>query len=107
MNSVIESAYEALDSPFFDLDISEAKSALINISDSSDITLQESEKIVKIIADKLDSEAEIIWGVQIDDSLKNIIKTTIIVKSNKRKTHLDTQHENWLLSHNGPNNNQN
>lgn len=75
----LESVHEALSSPLLDIDISNAKGALINISGSSDLTLHESEKIVQVVADKLDPEANIIWGAQIDESLQNVIRTTIVV----------------------------
>jgi len=79
----IESVQEALNSPLLDLDISDAKGALINISGSSDLTLDESEKIVQIVADQLDPEATIIWGAQIDEDLQNTIRTTIVVSGVK------------------------
>lgn len=79
----LESVHEALSSPLLDIDISDAKGALINISGSSDLTLHESEKIVQIVADKLDPEANIIWGAQIDESLQNLIRTTIVVSGVK------------------------
>ncbi len=79
----IESVHEALSSPLLDIDISNAKGALINISGSSDLTLQESEKIVQIVADNLDPEANIIWGAQIDEDLENMIRTTIVVSGVK------------------------
>jgi cell division protein FtsZ len=75
----LESVHEALNSPLLDLDISNANGALINISGSSDITLQEAEKIVQIVADELDPDANIIWGSQIDEELQNVIRTTIVV----------------------------
>ena len=75
----LESVHEALSSPLLDIDVSNATGALINISASSDLTLQESEKIVQVVADKLDPEANIIWGAQIDESLGNILRTTIVV----------------------------
>ena len=53
----LESVHEALSSPLLDIDISDATGALINITGSSDLTLQEAEKIVQIVADKLDPEA--------------------------------------------------
>ena len=31
-------------------------------------------KIVQVVADKLDPEANIIWGAQIDESLENTIR---------------------------------
>jgi cell division protein FtsZ len=75
----IESVHEALNSPLLDLDISNAKGALINISGSSDLTLQEAERIVQIVADELDPDANIIWGTQIQEELQNIVRTTIVV----------------------------
>ncbi|MBM4240789.1 MAG: cell division protein FtsZ [Euryarchaeota archaeon] len=75
----IESVHEALNSPLLDLDISSAQGALINISGSSDLTLHEAEKIVQIVADELDPDANIIWGAQIQDDLQNVVRTTIVV----------------------------
>jgi len=75
----IESVHEALNSPLLDLDISNAKGALINISGSSDLTLHEAEKIVQIVADELDPDANIIWGTQIQEELQNVIRTTLVV----------------------------
>ena len=75
----LESVHEALSSPLLDIDISNAKGALVNITGSSDLTLHEAEKIVQVVADKLDPEANIIWGTQIDESLQNIVRTTVVV----------------------------
>jgi cell division protein FtsZ len=75
----IESVHEALNSPLLDLDISNAKGALVNISGSSDLTLQEAENVVQIVADELDPDANIIWGTQIQEDLQNTIRTTIVV----------------------------
>ena len=75
----LESVHEALSSPLLDIDISNATGALVNISGSSDLTLHEAEKIVQVVADKLDPEANIIWGTQIDESLQNIVRTTVVV----------------------------
>jgi cell division protein FtsZ len=41
--------------------------------------LHEAEKIVQVVADKLDPEANIIWGTQIDESLQNVVRTTVVV----------------------------
>lgn len=75
----IESVHEALNSPLLDLDISNARSALVNISGSNDLTLNEAEKIVQIVADELDPEANIIWGTQIEEDLASTVRTTIVV----------------------------
>ena len=74
-----EAVHEALSSPLLDIDISNATGALVNITGSSDLTLHEAEKIVQVVADKLDPEANIIWGTQIDESLQNVVRTTVVV----------------------------
>ena len=43
----------------------------------------ESEKIVQVVADKLDPEANIIWGAQLDSSLQSTVRTTIVVSGIK------------------------
>ncbi len=79
----LESVHEALSSPLLDIDISNATGALVNITGSSDLTLHEAEKIVQVVADKLDPEANIIWGTQIDESLQNVVRTTVVVSGIK------------------------
>ena len=79
----LESVHEALSSPLLDIDISNATGALVNISGSSDLTLHEAEKIVQVVADKLDPEANIIWGTQIDETLQNTVRTTVVVSGIK------------------------
>ena len=79
----LESVHEALSSPLLDIDISNATAALVNITGSSDLTLHEAEKIVQVVADKLDPEANIIWGTQIDESLQNMVRTTVVVSGIK------------------------
>ena len=73
----LESVHEALSSPLLDIDISNATGAL------EDLTLHESEKIVQVVADKLDPEANIIWGAQLDSSLQSTVRTTIVVSGIK------------------------
>ncbi len=85
----LESVHEALNSPLLDLDISDADGALINICGSSDLTLNDSEKIVQIVADELSPDANIIWGTQIDDSLENTVRTTIVVAGVKSPSMYD------------------
>jgi cell division protein FtsZ len=66
---------------------------LVNISGSSDLTLHEAEKIVQVVADKLDPEANIIWGTQIDESLQNTVRTTVVVSGIKTSYDVDTTPE--------------
>ena len=89
----LESVHEALSSPLLDIDISNAKGALVNITGSSDLTLHEAEKIVQVVADKLDPEANIIWGTQIDESLQNTVRTTVVVSGIKSNYSSDIEEE--------------
>lgn len=89
----LESVHEALSSPLLDIDISNATGALVNISGSSDLTLHEAEKIVQVVADKLDPEANIIWGTQIDESLQNTVRTTVVVSGIKTSYDSDSASE--------------
>jgi len=80
----VESVEKALSSPLLDTDISSAKAALIDITGSRDMTLEEAELIVRNISERIDSEAEIIWGAHIDEELdRNVIKTLIILSGVK------------------------
>ncbi|WP_409199943.1 cell division protein FtsZ [Methanobrevibacter sp. DSM 116169] len=100
----LESVHEALSSPLLDIDISDAKGALINISGSSDLTLHESEKIVQIVADKLDPEANIIWGAQIDETLQNKVTTTIVVSGVRSQySYNDNKPDTDVIEHNPEN----
>lgn len=89
----LESVHEALSSPLLDIDISNATGALVNISGSSDLTLHEAEKIVQVVADKLDPEANIIWGTQIDESLQNVVRTTVVVSGIKTNYDIESAPE--------------
>ncbi len=78
-NKAVESVRRALNSPLLDVDISGAKSALINVSGGEDMTVQEAEGVIGEIYKMVDPNARIIWGAQISGELKNSIRTMIIV----------------------------
>lgn len=75
-----ESVDKALKSPLLDTDVHNATGVLVNIKGSRDMTLEEAETIVHDVAEKVDPNAEIIWGAQIDDNLdRNVIQTLVIL----------------------------
>jgi len=79
-NRARESIEKALSSPLLDTNISNATGALINITGSRDMTLEEAQEIVRIVSENIDPNAEIIWGAQFDDNLdRNVIKTLIVL----------------------------
>lgn len=79
-----ESIERAIKSPLLDVDISTATGALINITGSRDMTLDEAESIVKIVSENISPNAQIIWGAMIDDTLdRNVIKTMLVLSGVK------------------------
>jgi len=78
-NRAIEAIKKALKSPLLDMDISDATSALINVTGGPDMTITEAQGIVEEIYRNINPDANIIWGAQIDPDLKNKIKVMVIV----------------------------
>lgn len=85
-NRAIEAVEKAVTNPLLDVDITGATGALINVSGNDTLTLEEARKVVQEISEKLDEDAKIIWGTQIDDTLEKTLKVMLIVtgvKSNQ------------------------
>ncbi|WP_461863183.1 cell division protein FtsZ [Thermococcus sp.] len=74
----LEAAQQALNSPLLDVDISGAKGALISIA-GSDVKLEEAQNIIELVTSKLDPEAQVIWGIQLDEELGKMIRVMIVV----------------------------
>ncbi len=74
-----EAVEKALNTPLIDVDIEGATGALINVSGGADMTIKEAQEIVQRVNERLDPDAKVIWGAQIDPSLGDTIKAMIIV----------------------------
>ncbi|MFQ5770677.1 MAG: cell division protein FtsZ, partial [bacterium] len=84
-----EAADKALKNPLLDVEITGARSALINITGGQDLSLKSSKIIMKTIADRLDSTAKIIWGARLDESMGQSLRVMLIVtclKTNRKST---------------------
>ena len=57
--------------------------------------MNEAEKIVQIVGDRLDPEANIIWGAQIDEELQNMIRTTIVVSGVKSQYTIEPKNDEF------------
>jgi cell division protein FtsZ len=78
-NRGVEAATRAISSPLLeDIDISGAKGVLVNISGSSDMTMDEFDDASRIIHEKVHEDANIIIGLVIDETLGENIKVTAI-----------------------------
>jgi cell division protein FtsZ len=78
-NRAVEAVERALSNPLLDVEIDDAKGALINVSGGPDITIKEAQKIVETVSSKLSQDAKIIWGSVVDKSLGDSIRTMLII----------------------------
>ena len=78
-NRAVEAVEKAISNPLLDVDISGATGALINVSGSKDMTLNEAKQVVETVSQRLAEDARIIWGAQIYEDLGNTLKTLLIV----------------------------
>lgn len=75
----VEAVEKALNNPLLDVDITGANGALINVSGGPDMTLEEAKKVVESVSQKLDEDANIIWGAMISEDLGKTLKAMLIV----------------------------
>ncbi len=97
-NKAVESVRRALNSPLLDVDVSEAKAALINVIGGDDMTVEEAEGALEEVHGMMSDGARILWGVQIDHELQNAIKTLLIVtgvRSSQIYTKKERVHEKF------------
>ncbi len=78
-DKAIESVRKALSSPLLEVDVSGARSALVNVTGGDDMTVEEAEGALQEVYKMMNSEARIIWGVQISPELKNTMRTLLVV----------------------------
>jgi len=78
-NRAIDAAQKAISSPLLvDTSIQGAQGVLINITGGKDITLHEVSKASQLIHSQAHPEVNIIFGTVIDESLKEMVKVTVI-----------------------------
>jgi cell division protein FtsZ len=76
LEAVVE---KVLNNPLIDVDVASAKGMLIDVTGGPTMTLEEANKVVDLIGQKLPEDINIIWGAHIFPDLKNTIKTLVII----------------------------
>lgn len=71
-------ARAAITSPLIETSMDNAMGVIINITGSPDIGLEEVELASSIISETAHVDANIIWGAQLDDSMEDEIRVTVI-----------------------------
>lgn len=78
-NRAIEAAERAISHPLLeDVNIRGAKGVLMNITSSSDLTMEEMTEASERIYSEVGEDAEIIWGTVVDDTLAEEMRVTVI-----------------------------
>lgn len=78
-NRAIEAAERAISHPLLeDLSITGAKGVLMNITSTSDLTMEEMTEASERIYSEVGEDAEIIWGTVVDESLGDEMRVTVI-----------------------------
>ena len=74
-----DSVKKAIRSPLLDVDISGATAALVNVVGGPDMTMEEAEGVVQEVYNRVDPNARIIWGAQIDPAMEEKMRTLLVV----------------------------
>ncbi len=73
-----QAARAAITSPLIETSMDNARGVIISITGSSDIGLEEVELASTIISEMAHPDATIIWGAQLDDTLEDTIRVTVV-----------------------------
>ncbi|MCQ2452971.1 MAG: cell division protein FtsZ [Clostridia bacterium] len=77
-NGLVNAAKEAISSPLLETKIDGARSVLINVSGGSDLNIMDVNEAASLIMQASDSEANIIFGANVDESLGEEVRITVI-----------------------------
>lgn len=73
-----QAARAAITSPLIETSMDNARGVIISITCSDDIGLEEVEQASSIISEMAHPDATIIWGAQIDETLEDTIRVTVV-----------------------------
>lgn len=78
-NRVEDAVQKAISSPLIDADISEARGVLVRVVGDGSMTVSEAEAAVRLVHERVNQNARIIWGASVDESMRGVIKVLIVV----------------------------
>ncbi|MDD1773469.1 MAG: cell division protein FtsZ [Methanomassiliicoccales archaeon] len=95
-NRVDVAVKEALTSPLLgEIDLKDAKGALIRVVGGPDMTVGEAQKAAEIVTNSVNDRARIIWGCSIEPELEGTIKVLLIVTGARSKYMLGKADSNY------------
>ena len=70
---------EAVSSPVLNVDLNGVNRTLVNVTGDSHMTISEAQKVAKVILDRIQPDARLIWGAAISPKLNGAIKVMVMV----------------------------
>ena len=77
-NRMVQAAKNAIASPLLETKIDGARAVLINVTGGEDMPILDINEAARLVQEAADSEANIIFGAGIDNSLKDEVRITVI-----------------------------
>jgi cell division protein FtsZ len=74
-----EAIHEALSNPLLDVEFDGANGALLHVAGGEDLTLNEINDVGQRVTDKLNSQAQVIWGARIKEDLQGKLQVISII----------------------------
>jgi cell division protein FtsZ len=75
----MEAVDKALNNPLLDVDIKNARGALVNVIGGTDLALEEYKQVVQKIGEQLSPDAKLISGAQISKDLEKSLKVMVVI----------------------------
>ncbi|MBT7102207.1 cell division protein FtsZ [archaeon] len=75
----MEAVDKALNNPLLDVDIKNARGALVNVIGGTDLALDEYKQVVQKIGEQLSPDAKLISGAQISKDLEKSLKVMVVI----------------------------
>jgi cell division protein FtsZ len=75
----MEAVDKALNNPLLDVDIKNARGALVNVIGGTDLSLEEYKHVVQKIGEQLSPDAKLISGAQISKDLEKSLKVMVVI----------------------------
>ena len=78
-NKVDEAVRGALSNPLLDIDYEGATGALIHVCGGPDLTLDEISRVGELVTEKMDDDANVIWGARVSEEMKGKLMVMTII----------------------------
>lgn len=86
-NRAVEAAKQAIASPLLEISIDGAKGILFTVTGSSDLAMYEVAEAAKIITGSADDDAKVIFGANIDPTLSDEVRITVVATGFDSRDH--------------------